>query len=124
MGVGLLRTLVLIAIALFPRPIWAGQSGRGTLQAFVGEITDSHCAKISLHADFTEPTKSMGRDKKACSVRCIERGSKVVLYDPARRTVYTLDNPEKVLPFAGQKVRITGTLHGSEITVATIENVF
>ncbi len=41
-----------------------------------------------------------------------------------RGTVYTLDNPEKVLPFAGQKVRITGTLRKNEITVATIENVF
>lgn len=124
MRAGLSRTLVLTFIALGPLPIWAGQSVRDNLQIFVGEITDSHCAKISLRAEFTNQRKGMGRDKKACTVKCIARGSKVVLYDTARRTVYTLDNPEEVLPFAGQKVRITGTLRKNEITVATIENVF
>ena len=123
MRVGLSRTLVLIFVALGPLPIWAGQSVRDNLQVFVGEITDSHCAKISLRAEFADQRKGMAHDKKACTIKCIERGSKVVLYDTARRTVYTLDNPEKVLPFAGQKVRVTGTLRKNEITVATIENV-
>jgi sortase (surface protein transpeptidase) len=67
--------------------------------------------------------KRMGRDRKACTLKCIEHGSKIVLYDASRRRVYRLDNTETVLPFAGQKVRITGTLRGNEITVATIENV-
>ena len=124
MRVGLSRTLLLIFVALCPLPIWAGSPVQNNLQVFVGEITDSHCAKISSRAEFANPMKSMGRDRKACALRCIERGSKIVLYDTSRRLVYRLDDAERVLPFAGQKVRITGTLRKNEITLATIENVF
>ncbi len=123
MGLGPSRTLVLVFIALCPPPIWAGQPVRENLQVFVGDITDSHCAKISLRADFANQQTGMRRDKKACTAKCVERGSKIVLYDSAKHTVYMLDDPEKVLPFAGQKVRITGTVRRNEITVATIENV-
>jgi len=124
MGLGLTRTLALIFIGLCPIPTWAGPPVRGNLQVFVGEITDSHCAKISARSEFADQNKGMGHDRKACTAKCIEHGSKIVLYDPSRRTVYTVDDTQKVLPFAGQKVRITGTLHGNEIAVETIENVF
>ena len=112
MGLGPSRTLVLVFIALCPPPIWAGQPVRENLQVFVGDITD-----------FANQQTGMRRDKKACTAKCVERGSKIVLYDSAKHTVYMLDDPEKVLPFAGQKVRITGTVRRNEITVATIENV-
>ncbi len=124
MGLGHSRTLILILIGLCPLQIWAKPPVRDNLQVFVGEITDSHCAKISLRSEFSDQRKGMGSDKKACTAKCVERGSKIVLYDPSRRAVYTLDDPQKVFQFAGQKVRITGTLHGNEIVVATIENVF
>lgn len=123
MSLGLCRTLALMFLALCPLSAWAGQPGRDNLQLFVGEITDSHCAKVTARSEFTD-SRTMERDKKACTAKCAERGSKIVLYDPSRRRIFTLDDQEKVTPYAGQKVRITGTLRGNEIVVATIENVF
>ena len=122
MGLGLARRLALVFIAIYPLFGWAGQ--RPTLQVFVGEITDSHCAKVRLRSSFTSQRRVTDAEKKACALKCIERGSKVVLYNGDQHTMYTLDDPEKVISFAGQKVRITGTLRGSDLTVATIENVF
>ncbi len=64
MRAGLFRTLVLIFIALGPLPIGAGQSVRDNLQVFVGEITDSHCAKISVRAEFTVKGKAWGATRR------------------------------------------------------------
>lgn len=90
----------------------------------MGEITASYCvAPNRSHREIMEKMKRLGYDKKMCTMKCIELGAKIVLYLPARHAAYDLDNPEKILPFAGQRVRVTGTLRKNEITVATIENV-
>lgn len=123
MKVGLSQVLVLVYFAFCPMPTLAGQSSQDNLQVFVGEITDSFCAKDGSRPENVDQVKSTAHEKKACTKRCIEGGGKIVLYDTSRRTVYRLDNTERVLPFAGQKVRITGTLRRNKITVATIENV-
>lgn len=123
MKVGVGRTLLFIAMVLCFAPTGAGQPNHENLQVFVGEITASYCAPNGSHQEIMEKMKSMGHDKRTCTVKCIELGGKIVLYLPARHAVYDLDNPEKVLPFAGQRVRVTGTLRKNEITVATIENL-
>jgi hypothetical protein len=122
MGLGFVRRSALVFIAIYPLLGWAGQ--KRSLQVFVGEITDSHCAKVRLRSSFTSQRRVTEAEKKACALKCIERGSKVVLFNSDQHTMYTLDDPEKVLSFAGQKVRITGILRGNDLTIATIENVF
>lgn len=123
MKVGLGRMLLFMGMVLGCAPTGAGQPNHGNLQVFEGEITASYCAPNGSHQQIMEKMKSRGHDKKACTLKCIELGGKIVLYLPARHAVYELDNPEKFLPFAGQRVRITGTRHKNEITVAAIENV-
>jgi hypothetical protein len=112
-----------MAIVLCCVPAGAGQPNHGNLQVFEGEITASYCAPNNPHREIMLKIKSMGHDKKTCTLKCIELGAKLVLYVPFRHAFYDLDNPEKVLPFAGQRVRVTGTLRKNEITVAAIEDV-
>lgn len=46
-------------------------------------------------------------DDKACALKCVDGGAKVVLADRANKVVYALDDAaqEKAREFAGQKVR-------------------
>ncbi len=82
---------------------------------------DSLCAKDGSHEQMMHDMKSMGRDKDTCSVKCIELGSKYVLFDPEKRTVYQLDDQEKAGELAGRKVRVSGSLQKSKIKVVRIE---
>jgi hypothetical protein len=40
-----------------------------------------------------------------------------VLYDPARESNYFVDDNEKVAPYKGEKVEITGTLDQADFTI-------
>lgn len=105
--------------------------GIGLTQAadrtFTGEIMDGACAKMGSHA-----TMQKGKDatdpavKKACTEACVKNGSKYVLYNATRKTIYQLDDQQKPADFAGQKVKVTGTydaatktIHVTDITPAT-----
>ncbi len=48
-------------------------------------------------------------------------GSKYVLADTAAKKVYNLSDQEKPKQFAGEKVKVTGTLEGDTIKVTSIE---
>ena len=65
----------------------------------------------------------MGRDKATCTKQCAELGAKYVLYDQEDEKLYNLDNQAKVSTFAGQRVRIAGTLEGNNIIVRDIETI-
>ncbi|HTC61956.1 MAG TPA: DUF5818 domain-containing protein [Candidatus Saccharimonadales bacterium] len=73
---------------------------------FVGQIMDSKCATVGSH----EPMmKKLGaKDARDCTLRCAKDGS-FVLYDPDTKTVYQLNDQEKPVRYAGQKVKISGT---------------
>jgi hypothetical protein len=80
-------------------------------QVFTGEITDTICARYKGHKHMMDELKSMGGDKKSCIQHCREQlGASLVLYDEAKQMTYELANQDKVAPFAGQKVRVTGKL--------------
>ena len=89
-------------------------------QAFSGEIMDSLCAKDGTHDGMMEQMKSMGRDKATCTLKCAQLGAKYVLFDPAKKEVYGLDDQEKAEAFAGKKVRVSGTLQKNKIKVESI----
>jgi len=118
------RSFILIshffATMLMAGSLLAGQPDANGASSFTGEIMDSLCAKNGSHDQMMQDMKSMGHDKASCAVQCVRLGAKYVLYDPAKRTVYQLDDQDKAAEFAGQKVRVSGTLQKTKIKVADI----
>lgn len=84
-------------------------------RTFTGDIMDSACAKMGSHAAMEKmhkmpPSSALtGKEAKACTLACVKGGSQFVLYNPASKTVYQLDDQNKPSAFAGERVRVTGT---------------
>jgi hypothetical protein len=73
-------------------------------QTFVGTITDDMCATKDGHA-----TMRMGPTDAECTKACVAaHGAEYVLTDGTQ--VYTLSDQKTPEKFAGQRVRIAGTL--------------
>jgi len=92
----------------------------GNETVFTGEIGDTQCAMNvhSLDKSHKEMLKVKGVGKTAadCTLFCIKnRGGRFVLQ--YKNKVYRLDEPELVAPYAGQKVRILGTLDAQTETI-------
>jgi len=113
----------LFALCLLTCSLWAGQPNQTDSQVFTGEISDALCAKDGSHEKMMDEMKSMGRDKQSCARKCTQLGTKYVLFDPSKKTVYNLDDQDKADTFAGRKVRVKGTLEKNKIKVSSIEPV-
>ena len=111
-------TLCLIALNLLCS---AGPSIFGADdKVFIGDIGDSQCAMNvhSLDKSHQEmlKVKSVGKTSADCTLYCIKnRGGRFVLQN--KRNVYHLDKQELAEPFAGQKVKVTGTLDPKTETI-------
>ena len=92
-------------------------------KTFTGEIMDSQCAKNSSHTMMLKKEGMGDKDpndpmvKQMCTKNCVKMGGKYVLYDPAKKAVYELDDQQKPEALAGQKVRVTGTLDAATKTI-------
>lgn len=123
----MMRSSSFIAALLFAMmlqvPATAAPGGKTnpTLQTFTGEITETLCPKT--HDDMMKQMKNMRMNKLTCEKTCIQMGAKYALYDAAKDQVYRLDDPKKIEPFAGRKVKIVGSLKKNTITVETVEAV-
>lgn len=113
---------VLFSIWLLMALVAAGSANQSEQQIFSGEIMDSLCAKDGSHQKMMDQMDSMGRDHQTCTQKCIQLGAKYVLYDLTTKTVYNLDDQDKAARFAGQKVKIKGTLEKKKIRIADIES--
>jgi hypothetical protein len=82
-------------------------------QTFGGEIMDQQCALLNGHSAMM----NQGESAKDCSNRCVSIGGKYVLFDGANKTVYQLDDQKKAQPFAGSKVKVTGSYDTSSKTI-------
>jgi hypothetical protein len=107
-------TYLALSIALasglsFARPKPAAPSGA---KVFVGEISDSMCG-----------LKHMMPNAKQCTLGCVTKGAKFVLADEKHHKVYNLSDQEKPKEFAGERVRVRGTLSGDTIHVTSITAV-
>lgn len=80
-------------------------------QVFRGEISDSICGLKHM----------MPGSAKKCTLECVGMGGKFVLADHVHNKVYQLSDQKTPRQFAGQKVKVTGTLKGDTIQVARIE---
>src|SRR5229473_5302487 len=85
----------------------------GDEKVFTGKIGDTQCAMNvhSLDKSHKEMLKvqSVGKTAADCTLYCIKnRGGRFVL--ETKRNVYLLDQQELAEGYAGQKVKLTGTL--------------
>lgn len=79
-------------------------------QTFTGTITDNMCGKAG-HSQM-----QMGPTDAECTIACIDvHGATYVLYDG--KDVYTLSDQRTPEKFAGQKVRVIGTLDTKTKTI-------
>jgi len=89
----------------------AGEKGKSEDKAYVGWVTDTHCAAKGAkegHAD--------------CATKCVKgMGAKYALVTPDDGKVYTLDPQDKAAEHAGHHVKVKGTLEGDTLKVASIE---
>jgi hypothetical protein len=120
---------LLISAALLAAPILMGPAGGGAAETtFQGEIADSQCA-MGVHS-LNRSHKEMidmghaGNTAEDCTRYCVHsRGGRYVLL--TKHDVFKLDNQESAEKYAGQKVKLTGTLDSKTniIQVKTIEPV-
>lgn len=100
----LLTVAVLALVAVAPALAADGTS------SWTGWITDSHCGKGGANAKHT----------KACVEKCAKDGQ-VVFFNEADQKIYSLDKGTEALEFVGVKVKVTGTVEGDTIKVASFE---
>jgi hypothetical protein len=111
--------LCLIAMILFC--LISPSAYGGDEKTFTGEIGDTQCAMNVHSMDKSHKemlkVKSVGKTAADCTLYCIKnRGGRFVLQ--YKDKVYRLDKPELVEPYAGQKVRVIGTLDPQTESIA------
>ena len=97
-----------------------GSATGGTQRnSYFGEISDSQCAMNvhSLSRSHEEMIKrrTLGTDAASCSKACVRRGGEWVLR--SGEDVYHLLYQAGVEQFAGQKVKVVGTLDSKTNTI-------
>jgi hypothetical protein len=86
------------------------QSAEGS---WTGFITDTHCG---AQKDFAKHAN--------CAKKCVGGGLATwAFYNPADKKVYKLDPSDKAAGLAGKQVKVTGTIAGDTVKVASIEEV-
>lgn len=106
-----LMTILLVTGAALAAPA-AQKMATSKSQVYLGEIWDEACAKKGTHETMASensipPGPKMARE---CTQECNDMGSPVVLFNPANKHFHMLDKQAKAEPFAGEKVKVTGTL--------------
>ena len=82
---------------------------------FSGEIMDSMCAGMGGHEQMLQSGKV--KNARECTLECVKMGATFVLYDPATKAIYQLDDQKTPAQFAGEKVNVTGSLDASTHTI-------
>jgi hypothetical protein len=70
-------------------------------QSYEGYVTDDMCGKEHMMEGMTA---------KECTDECVGMGAAYALFVPADEKMYQVDDPEKLKPFAGEDVVVTGSL--------------
>ena len=88
-------------------------------QTITGQISDSLCK--AKHEEAAEDQGKMSDHD--CTVACVKGGSKYVLLGAADGKVYDIANQDfkDLEKMAGQKVKMTGELKGTAISVSKID---
>ena len=83
---------------------YAGAAGK----SWTGVISDSSCG--------AKHTMMPGKSDKECTQACIQMGSKYVLV-VGGKAVYQLSDQKAPVPFAGDRVKVTGKLDAKTKTI-------
>lgn len=92
-------------------------------RTYSGEIMDNQCAKNASHGPMLKKEGMGDKDpndamaKKMCTMNCVKHGGQYVLFNPANKSVYKLDDQTKPEQFAGADVKVTGTLDKATKTI-------
>lgn len=112
-----MRTISKLCLVVFIAAVpLFGQGGR----VFTGTVTDSLCGRDG-HSEAMRMSKSMGTSPASCVVACVRQGAKYVLLDSSGKKLYSLSDQFAAGKFAGQEVKVTGTLAKNTIHVDNIE---
>jgi len=82
---------------------------------WTGYISDAMCANSKGAKVVASPSHA------ACAKGCIKRGSPAVLVTEDGK-IYKIANQSKVVPHAGEKVTLVGTMKGDSITVHEVKS--
>jgi hypothetical protein len=100
-------------------------TGGSVKSEFHGEISDSQCAMnvhsvLLSHKEMTTK-KTIGRDRASCARACVGKGGEWVLR--SGNEIYRLKSQIGIEEFAGQNVKVIGTLDAKTNTIdnASIE---
>lgn len=85
------------------------------VRTYRGQIMDSACAANGSHAMGYKATHT--HTPRACTLACIKDGSTAVLFNKTHKTVYQLDDQSEATKFAGENVRVRGTLDPTTKTI-------
>ena len=106
-----MKKLTLLAIGfLLAMGLSLAATGKDSAKTYVGSIGDSMCGAKHMMP---------GESDKDCTLGCVKEGAKYILIDPSGK-IYQLSDQKKPEPFAGAKVKVTGTLSGDTIAVESI----
>jgi Protein of unknown function (DUF5818) len=112
----------LAGLALVLAPLFS--AGKDAFTVFQGEIADSQCA-MNVHSVTRShnemlKSKNMGGTPASCSVYCVKyMGGDFVL--SMKKDVYHLDDQAEAQKFAGQPVKVTGTLDPKSGTIHVVK---
>jgi hypothetical protein len=81
-------------------------AGEAAKVSVSGWITDSYCG-----------AKNASAEGKACALKCVEKGAKLVLVSRADKKTFSLDNQEKAKAHVGIEVKVTGSLDEASQTI-------
>jgi len=99
----LILSIVVFSLMVLSLIAGAALSAAPAKQTLTGIITDDMCA----HADHSQ--MRMGPTDAECTLACVDvHGASYVLYDG--KSAYMLSDQRTPEKFAGQKVRVVGTL--------------
>jgi hypothetical protein len=116
LAIGSALILLLTAISLRGFVKAPLQQQNNTPMSFTGELMDSECAAAQGSHDAMIKNEGF-KNAKDCTLGCVKGGGQFVLYVPANKTTYQLDDQEKPVDFAGQKVTVIGTYDGEKKTI-------
>jgi hypothetical protein len=99
------RFTTAIAVTLFTAALAMAADGTWT-----GWITDSKCGVKAAHDG--------ARD---CTIKCVKEGATYVFVNDGDKKIYAIDVQDKVADHAGHHVKVTGTVEGDTLKLASID---
>jgi hypothetical protein len=105
------RLVVTVLVLVFMAGLSVA-ADKGKDGSWTGWVTCTHCG-----------AKGENPKHAGCATKCVnEMGAKWALYTPSDKKVYTLVGADdKVSAQAGKHVKVSGSVEGANITVASIE---